>query len=97
MYISVNMDKPFDYYYLLLYSLQKLTRFPEGERTVQVFSKCDRFMVALMQHLSLEIPPFVLHRRARFTLTKQEGGTTQITVTGLDIEEELPYSFIQVS
>lgn len=63
---------------------------------MQVFAKCDDFIEGLCKRLGVEIPPFVLHRRASVESKQQEDGTIQIQVTGLDTDENLPYSFIKV-
>lgn len=34
---------------LLVCSLQNIPQFPQGNRTMQVFCKCDEFMAALME------------------------------------------------
>ena len=64
---------------------------------MQVFAKCDEFMEGLCQRLGVQIPPFVLHRRARVTTKQGSSGTVEVTVTGLDTDEDIPYSFIKVS
>ena len=61
-----------------------------------VFAKCDDFMSGLMERLGCVIPKFTLKRRARITQETKEGGRVQVTVTGLDRDEDLPYSFIKV-
>ena len=65
---------------------------------MQVFAKCDDFIEALCERIKVKIPPFVLYRRAKVAVEQGEGDTINITVTGLDIDEEdLPYSFIKVT
>ena len=63
---------------------------------MQVFAKCDEFMEGLCKRLDVPIPPFVLHRRARISTKQGEDRAFVVTVTGLDIDEDLPYSFIKV-
>ena len=78
-------------------SLQKITTaYTDDDKTMQVFAKCDDFIIGLCQRLKVEIPPFVLHRRARISTQKVEGAGIKVTVTGLDTDEDLPYSFIKV-
>ncbi len=65
---------------------------------MQVFAKCDDFMEGLCQRLGVPIPPFVLHRRARVSVSREEGeGALRVAITGLDIVEDLSYSFIKVN
>ena len=64
---------------------------------MQVFAKCDDFMSTLMAKLGHDIPPFTLKRRARVAIETKEGGQVCVSVTGLDRDEDLPYSFIKVS
>ncbi len=77
-------------------SLQRIPQFPPNNHTIQVFAKCDDFMSALMTKLGHKIPPFTLKRRARVTMDTKDNGSVQVTVTGLDRDEDLPYSFIKV-
>lgn len=63
---------------------------------MQVFAKCDDFIEGLCKRLNVQIPPFMLYRRAKVTVQQGEGSTIKITVTGLDTDEDLPYSFIKV-
>ncbi len=78
-------------------SLQKITDYTPDCNTIQVFAKCDDFIEALCKRLAVPIPPFTLHRRARVsTHQEEEGGRVNISVTGLDTDEDLPYSFIKV-
>lgn len=78
-------------------SLQKITTsYTDDDGTMQVFAKCDDFIIGLCQRLNVEIPPFILHRRARISARKVEGAGITVTVTGLDTDEDLPYSFIKV-
>lgn len=53
-------------------------------------------MCGLMERLGLPIPPFTLLRRARLA-AEHEGESLLIKVTGLDPQEDTPYSFIKVS
>lgn len=79
------------------HSLQKITSYTADENTMQVFAKCDDFIEALCKRLDVQIPPFVLHRRARVSARQGEGAEVKVTVTGLDTDEkDLPYSFIKV-
>jgi len=59
---------------VIICNLQKIPQFPQDNRTMQVFCKCDEFMAALMEKLGLETPPFLLKRRARISAEKKEGG-----------------------
>ncbi len=77
-------------------SLQRIPQFPADDRTIQVFGTCDDFMSTLMTELGHEIPPFTLKRRARINVDTKKDGSVQMTVTGLDRDEDLPYSFIKV-
>lgn len=79
-----------------LSSLQKIKDYEPDENTILVFAKCDDFMEALCKRLDVKIPPFVLHRRAKVAVQQGEEGTISVSVTGLDIDEDLPYSFIKV-
>lgn len=81
---------------LFLFSLQKITDYPEDENTIHVFAKCDDFMEALCKRLDITIPPFRLKRRAKVETKQDESGKVIVTVTGLDVDEDLPYSFIKV-
>ena len=64
---------------------------------MQVFAKCDDFMEALCERVKVKIPPFVLYRRAKVAARQdEESGKVIVTVTGLDVDENLPYSFIKV-
>ncbi len=76
--------------HFLLSSLQRIPQFPPGNRTMHVFAKCDDFMSALMAKLGHNIPPFTLKRRARIAMETKEGGSVQVTVIGLDRDEDLP-------
>ena len=63
-----------------------------------MFAKCDDFIEALCKRLEVEIPPFVLYRRACVSTSQEaEGGEIKVEVMGLDVDEDLPYSFIKVS
>ena len=46
-------------------SLQKIQAYTPDDYTIQLFAKCDEFMEGLCQHLQVEIPPFVLHKRSQ--------------------------------
>lgn len=64
-----------------------------------MFAKCDDFMEGVCKRLGVQIPPFVLHRRAEVLTEALVGDGEQgvkVTVTGLDVDEDLPYSFIKV-
>lgn len=63
---------------------------------MQVFAKCDDFMSGLIERLGCVIPKFTLKRRARIAIESKEEGPVKVTVTGLDRDEDLPYSFIKV-
>ena len=64
---------------------------------MQVFAKCDDFAKGLLKRLGVAIPSFVLHRRAQVvTEAPREGQGIKVTVTGLDVDEDTPYSFIKV-
>jgi len=52
-------------------------------------------MTALFSKLGLDIPSFALKRLVRITVENSNG--IKITVTGLDKDGDLPYSFIRVS
>ena len=77
-------------------SLQKIPQFPRASNTLPVFAKCDDFMTELAKRLNMEIPNFVLKRRAKVSTEKQDDGQLKVTVTGLDVDEDVPYSFIKV-
>ena len=78
-------------------SLQKISDYTEDDNTIQVFAKCDDFIEALCKRIKVEIPPFVLYRRAKVAAHREEeSGKVVITVTGMDVDENLPYSFIKV-
>jgi len=82
---------------LPLSSLQKIPDYSTDENTIQVFAKCDDFSEGLCKRLGVAIPPFVLHRRAQ--VVTEEASASQgikVTVTGLDVDENIPYSFIKV-
>lgn len=84
-----------------IYSLQKIPDYSPDENTMQVFAKCDNFMEGLCERLGVRIPPFVLHRRAQVVTEDIVGEGdgekgVKVTVTGLDVDEDLPYSFIKV-
>ena len=50
-----------------------------------------------LQRLGVEIPEFVLHRRVQVHMEEREGEEgARVTVTGLDVKENVPYSFIKV-
>ncbi len=84
-------------YSYILFSLQKIKEYSPDENTVQVFAKCDEFTEGLCQRLGVTIPPFVLHRRAQVvTDAPEQDQGIKITVTGLDVDEDTPYSFIKV-
>ena len=57
---------------------------------------CDAFMTKLMKELDLEIPEFKLHRRMKVSMKEIKKGTFEVVVTGLDVHEDAPYSFIKV-
>ena len=58
---------------------------------------CDAFMTKLMKELDLEIPEFKLHRRMKVSMKEMKKGTFEVVVTGLDVHEDAPYSFIKVT
>ena len=54
-------------------SLQRIPQHPGGPKEMQVFAKCDDFMLGLMQRLQLEIPSFALKRRVQVSTSTAEG------------------------
>jgi NAD-dependent SIR2 family protein deacetylase len=82
---------------VVLCNLQKIPHISAGNKVLPVFCKCDEFMEALMTQLGVEIPEFVLHRRVQVHMEEREGEEgARVTVTGLDVKENVPYSFIKV-
>ncbi len=77
--------------------MQKISDYTEDENTIQVFAKCDDFIEALCQRIKVKIPPFVLYRRAKVAAKQDESGKVVVMVTGMDVDEDLPYSFIKVN
>lgn len=79
---------------VVICNLQNIPQFPSDNRTLQAYCKCDDFMAGLLQRLELEIPSFVLKRRLRIS-AKQTAESCDVTVTGLAVEDDTPYSFIK--
>ena len=78
-------------------SLQKIPDYSQNENTIEVFAKCDDFSEGLCKRLGVTIPPFVLHRRAQVVTEETSAGQgIKVSVTGLDVDENIPYSFIKV-
>ncbi|XP_011406188.1 PREDICTED: uncharacterized protein LOC100633014 [Amphimedon queenslandica] len=81
---------------VVICNLQKIPQFPESNNVLPVYSMCDTFMKKLMHELQLEIPKFLLHRRAKVT-SKTKGDNLEVTVNGIDVDEDIPYSFIMAA
>jgi len=64
---------------LVICNLQKTPL--DSHASIKIHSKCDKLMEFVMQRLSIDIPPFILHRRVKIRCVSDE-----ITLQALDFD-----------
>lgn len=79
---------------VIICNLQKIPQFPSSSRSMQIYSMCDVYMKRVLHELQMDIPKFLLYRRLKIT-SENTKDDLKLVVTGVDVEEDIPYSFIQ--